>query len=423
MEVIQLHHDSAMVGHAGYEKTMELISRSYCWPGMATMVKDYTSRCERCAHFKGSNQAPSGLLLPLEVSDVPWQHISADFITDLPVSKGYDSILTVVDRFSKEVEFIPCHKTCSALDTAKLYLSHVWKHHGLPLSIVSDRGPQFASQLMKDVCKCLGIMPKLSTANHPQTDGQTERLNHKVQQYLQLFCAENQQDWTDWLPLAQFSYNSKMQASTKFTPFSLTKSYVPRMGIELPHVKAPAAIDFASAMKQHLLQAKENILLSQERMKVQADKHRSEAPSYMAGDKVWLSTNNLRLTRPSKKLSERWLGPYEILSMKGSNAVELRLPKSMRIHPVVNISRVKPYKERLPGQPVDRPGPVLVTEDRDDEYEVDYLVDSRLKGRSMEYLVHWKGYPEEDRTWESAKNLANAKEVVASFHIQFPNAP
>ena len=177
MKIVCLHHNTPIPGHPGMEKTLELMRRSYTWPGMPTLVKDYVSRCDRCTRFKGSNQALPGKLKLLDTPPGPWKEISADFITDLPESERFDSILVVVDQFSKEVEFIPCTKSVSALDTAKLYLRHVWKHHGLPTGIVSDRGPQFASQVMKDICKRLGIQPQLSTAYHPQTDGQTERIN------------------------------------------------------------------------------------------------------------------------------------------------------------------------------------------------------------------------------------------------------
>ena len=184
---------------------------------------------------------PPGKLQPLDIPNMPWVDVSADFITDLPLSNGYDSILVVVDCFSKKVEFIPCNKTVTALETAKLYLFHVWKNHGLPCTIVSDCGPQFASQVMKDLCKHLGITPKLSTAHHPQTDGQTERMNCDLQQYLCIFTAKKQNGWADWITLTQFSYNTKKQASTKKCPFEVTCTYFPRMGIEKRSTKAPAA--------------------------------------------------------------------------------------------------------------------------------------------------------------------------------------
>ena len=161
MEIVHLHHDTPLAGHSGQEKMLELLERSYFWLGMATYVKNYVSWCDRCACFKGSNTVPPGKLQPLDIPNMPWVDVSTDFITDLPLFNGYDSILVVVDHFSKEVEFIPCNKTATALEMAKLYLFHVWKNHGLPHTIVSNHGPQFASQVMRDLCKCLGITPNV----------------------------------------------------------------------------------------------------------------------------------------------------------------------------------------------------------------------------------------------------------------------
>ena len=227
MEIVCLHHDMPLAGHPGQEKMLELLERSYFWPGMSIYVKNYVSQCDQCACFKGSNVVPPGKLQPLDIPNMPWVDVSADFIIDLPLSNSYDSILVVVDRFSKEVEFIPCNKTVTTLEMAKLYLFHVWKNHGLPCTIVSDCGPQFASQVMKDLCKCLRIISKLSTTHHPQMDGQTERMNHDLQQYLHIFTAEKQNEWADWITLAQFSYIMKQQASMEKSPFEVTCTYSP----------------------------------------------------------------------------------------------------------------------------------------------------------------------------------------------------
>ena len=151
-------------------------------------------------------------------------------------------------------------------------------------------------------------------------------------------------------------------------------------------------------------------------MKSQVDKHCSNIPIYQPGDQVWLSTDNLCLPWKSKKLSEKWIGPYPVVKMVGTNTVELHLPHSMQIHPVINISHLKPYKECLPGQSTICPGPMEVTEDRDKEYEVERIVDSCWKGQHLVYLIHWKGYPEEECTWEPAGNLTHAKEAIVDFH-------
>ena len=181
LDIVKLHHYTLVAGHPGREKTLELVQRSYTWPGMSMFIKEYTNKCERCAQMKPCNLAPPGKLHPLELPDIPWTEVTVDFTTDLPLSNGLNSILIVVDCFLKEVEFISCNKTTMALDTARLYLHNVWKNHGLPSSIVLEWGPQFASQVMKDLCKWLGIQPKLSTAFHSQMNGQTERMNRDLQ--------------------------------------------------------------------------------------------------------------------------------------------------------------------------------------------------------------------------------------------------
>ena len=295
MHIISSHHDSPVAGHLGYQKTQELIEQQYYWPGLASDIRSYVARCNQCACFKGSNMKPTGSAVPLQPSTMPWEDVSADFIMDLPLSNSFDSILTVVDRFSKETEFIPCNKTATALDTAKLYLFHVWKDHGLPRTIVSDRGPQFTSQVMTDLCKRLGISPKLSTAHHPQTDGQTEVMNREVQQYLWLFCAEEQESWSDWLGLAQFAINNRQHSATKFSPFQLTCTYTPRMGVEHHVSKAPTAAEFTDCLSR----AYDNLVKAHSRILTQTNHSHLDAPSYVIGDCVWLSTDNLCLPRAS----------------------------------------------------------------------------------------------------------------------------
>ena len=272
---------------------------------------------------------------------------------------------------------------------------------------------------MSDLYKRLGISPKLSTVHHPQTDGQTEVMNREVQQYLWLFCPGEQESWSDWLGLAQFAINNCQHSATKFSPFQLTQTYTPCMGIEHCISKAPAVAEFTDRLSQ----AYDNLVKAHSGILTQTNCLHSDAPSYAIGDCVWLSTDNLRLPHASWKLSERWLGPYSITKLVGTNAVELHLPCSMHIHPVVNISHVKPYRERLPGQPVSAPGPSNITEDCDKEYEVEFVVDSQYKGKHLEYLVHWKGWSNTDRTWEPFSNLGHAGNAIRDFHASHSSAP
>ena len=244
-------------------------------------------------------------------------------------------------------------------------------------------------------------------------------MNREVQQYLWLFCAKEQGHWLDWLGLAQFAINNRQHSATKFSLFQLTHTYAPRMGVEHHVTKAPAVAEFTNRLSQ----AYNNLVKAHSRILTQTNCSRLDAPSYAIGDRVWLSTDNLRLPHALWKLSECWLGPYSITKLVGTNAIELRLPCSMRIHPVINISHVKPYHDRLPGQPVSVPGPSIITEDREVEYEVEYIVDSWYKGKRLEYLVHWKGWFDTDRTWELVSNLGNAAAVIHDFHASCPSAP
>ena len=230
-------------------------------------------------------------------------------------------------------------------------MHNVWKHHSLPRSITSDRGPQFAAQVMQEINKALGISTKLSTSFHSQMDGQTEIVNKEVQKFLQIYCFEKQDQWANWLAITQFSINSKKHVSTKVAPFEATQSYVPCMGIEpMPVNKAPAAKNFTSKMEGTLESIRKNLEKAKEQMKLNANKSHSAAPDYTIGQQVWLATENLWLTHASRKLTEWWLGPYTIIGLAGPNAVKLKLLRSLQIHPIVNVFRVKPYLGPMEGQ-------------------------------------------------------------------------
>jgi len=186
-EVIRLHHNTPVGGHGGQWKTAELVTRNFWWPGVTREVKRYVEGCNACQRNKNQTQPPAGKLMPNLVPEKAWTHISADFITKLPLVQGYDSILVVVDRFTKMVHFIPTTEKTSAEGLAQLFRDNVWKLHGLPDSIISDREPQFAVGIIKELNHILGIETKLSTAFHSQTDSQTERMNQELEQYLRMF--------------------------------------------------------------------------------------------------------------------------------------------------------------------------------------------------------------------------------------------
>ena len=183
-EVIRLYHDTPVEEHGGQWKMAELVTRNFWWPGVTREVKQYVEGCNACQRNKNRTQPLAGKLMPNSILEKAWTHISADFITKLPLAQGYDAILVVVDRFTKIAYFVPTTERMSTEGLARLFRDNIWKLHELPDSIISDRGPQFAVGIMRELNRMLGIETKLSTAFHPQTDGQTERMNQELEQYL-----------------------------------------------------------------------------------------------------------------------------------------------------------------------------------------------------------------------------------------------
>jgi len=197
-EVIQLHYDRPAAEHGGRWKTVELVTRNYWWPGVTRDVGKYMEGCDLCQRMKNRAEEPAGKLKLSEVPEKPWMHLTVDFITKLPVVAGKDAILVVCDRLSKMTHFVATTEGTLAKGLARLFRDNVWKLHGLPESVVSDRGPQFAVELTKELNRMLEIKTKLSTAFHPQMDGQTERMNQELEQYLQFFVEHRQKDWLEY---------------------------------------------------------------------------------------------------------------------------------------------------------------------------------------------------------------------------------
>ena len=255
IELLKRYHDSPLAGHPGSAKTLELILRDYYWPQLYLFVKRYVRNCRICVRIKPSNTASQGVLRPLPIPERPWNDIAMDFIVGLPESQGYDAILNVNDRLTGMRHLIPCTKETGSEDLAWLYLKEVFRLHGLPLSIISDRGPQFISEFWKALMKRLKIDVKLSTAFHPQTDGKSERINAITEQYIRAYCSYLQDDWVDWLPIAEFCGNSGYSEPIKTNAFLANYGYNPRMGFEsiTPPKDRPQVVNaavFTTRMRQ-----------------------------------------------------------------------------------------------------------------------------------------------------------------------------
>jgi len=228
-----------------------------------------------------------------------------DFIVELPLSSGHDAVMTVVDLVSKRAHFIPTHTMVTAEGVARLFLHQVWKLHGLPKCVVSDRGPQFVARFTRELYQLLGIKLASSTAWHPQTNGQTEHVNQELDQYLQLFVNERQDDWYDLLPMAEFQHNNHVHSTTQQPPFLLNTGRIPRMGFEprQNHSDLETVNEFMERMRMAIKEVKSAICKAQEDMKRYYDRCRTPAPVFNPGDKVFLDALDIRTTRPSQKLS------------------------------------------------------------------------------------------------------------------------
>ena len=276
-----------------------------------------------------------------------------DFITKLPVSKGHNLILVVCDRFSKISYFVATTEKTIAEGLAKLFKDHVWKLHRLPESMISDRELQFAAELTKELNKMLEIETKLSTAYHPQTNEQIERTNQELEQYLRIYINYRQNNWSEWLATAEFAFNNKVHTATKMSPFQANYERELRMSFNIrKKEKNMKAEEFARKMKDKHEKARVVLVKSQKEMKKQTDRSRKEVEEYKVDNKILISTKDFSIElikRATKKLTEKFIGPYVIRKIMSENAVELELPASLRIHLVVNIRRIVKYREQVEG--------------------------------------------------------------------------
>ncbi|KAI2645796.1 Transposon Tf2-8 polyprotein [Labeo rohita] len=326
-------------------------------------------------------------------SERPWSHIGVDFVTDLPSSEGNTCVLVIVDRFSKSCKFLPLKGLPTALETVEHLFQQVFRHFGLPEEFVSDRGPQFISHVWKAFFKLLGVSVNLSSGYHPQTNGQTEKKIQELGRYLRAYCHEDQHSWSRFLPWAEYAQNPLRQDTTGLTPFQCV--------LESERVWDSAHHHLQRAVRRH---------------KSFANARRRIAPNYQPGDQVWLSTHDLRLRLPCRKLSPRYIGPFKILRQINDITFQLQLPPRYRIHPTFHVSLLKPFfasATETPGAEAEPPPPEVL--DQPSIYMVHEILDSRRRGGHLEYLVDWEGYGPEERSWVSRDDVLNPT-VLLDFH-------
>ena len=311
-----------------------------------------------------------------------------DFITHLPTSEGDDPILIVINRLTKMVHFLSRTKEMDARQFSELFMREIFQLHGLPKDIITDRGSIFTSDLWKDTTKKVGIERRLSTGFHPQTDGQTERTNSTLEQYLRAYVNYQQDNWKELLPMAEFAYNNGYQESIKGTPFVANYGVNPEYQT-IAHLMQGKITPPEDMRQLHdTLQAE--MTEAPLRHKEYYDAGRKPDPNLQSGDMVWLLPRNIRTTRPCKKRDYKKIGPFTILARIGESAYKLDLPQSMRIHNTFHISLLELYHDdKLSSQRTQPPPPIII--EGEPEYELKQIIDSRQHYGKLQYPAKWSG--------------------------------
>ncbi|KAA0051359.1 reverse transcriptase [Cucumis melo var. makuwa] len=393
-------HDTLWAGHPGWQRTYALLKKGYFWLNMRDDVMQYTKTCLICQQDKVEKVKVAGLLDPLPVPTRPWESVSMDFITHLLKVGDFEAILVIIDRFSKYATFIPATKQCSVETTAQLFFKHVVKLWGVPTSILPS-----------------------------QTDGQTERFNCMLEEYLRHFVNARQKNWVQLLDVAQFCFNAQTSSSTGRSPFEIVSGRQP----VLPHLvdhpfagKNPQALNFTKEWRQTNDIARAYLENASKRMKKWADKKRQPLV-FRAGDQVLIKLRPEQVRfrgRKDQRLVKKYEGPVEVLKKVGNTSYRVALLTWMKIYPVIHVSNLKPYHqdtEDLQQNIVTRP--IIDLSQKEDKDVEEILAEQVRRGRRParrihEYLVKWKNLPVEETSWERVEDLEAWKQKIEDFKLR-----
>lgn len=357
-KLIREVHDAPTGGHLGIDKTLRRVAMNFRWKGMESDVIEYVNSCVRCAASKSTNQKPAGKLIPIPVTG-KGDTITMDFVGPMPLTaRNKNMILVMVDKFSKRAWYEAVRSSITAKELAVVFYNTVVRHQGVPRVIISDRGSVFTSELWQSIWKLLGTRLGMSTAFHPQTDGQTERQNRTLVEGLRAFRTNARNDWDLQLCSLEISYNAAMHATTGFSPFRLDIGMEVRLASDLAAqalqpLRCADAVEWLEMIVHDSEVALRNSLAAQRRQKQSADQHRREE-RYEVGDQVLVAADKLVARKGSTKLWDKFMGPYEVRAVQGDVNVELAMPESYQGHNMFHVERLKRFvpsdEERFPGR-------------------------------------------------------------------------
>lgn len=408
-------HASPAGGHSGINATYQRVKSLFAWTGLKGDVTRFISSCDICQRAKVEHVKYPGLLEPLPVPDHAWQMVSLDFIEGLLKSNKFNAILVVVDKFSKYAHFIPLSHLFTALQVAQAYMQEVFRLHSMPQSIISDRDRIFTSTFWQELFRLSHTQLRMSSSYHPQTDGQTERVNH-----CRCFVHACPSKWSQWLAFAEYWYNTPHHSALGKSPFEVLYGHAPRhFGITSTPVCSSGDLTQYLAERQDMTQlVRHHLLRAQQRMKAQADRNRSER-HFEVGDWVYFKLHpyiqRSVATRMNQKLSLHYYGPYKIIGKVGKVSYRLELPESSKIHSVVHVSLLKEARGYTSTSP---PIPLPVIQDPDCPVQPLEVVDERMvrKGNKTvrQVKVRWTNADPEASTWENPEELQRVKMDASS---------
>jgi hypothetical protein len=411
--ILKEAHDTPLSIHPGSTKMYMDLKSTYWWTRMKRDIARYVSECDVCRRVKAVHQSPAGLLQPLKTPEWKWEKVEMDFITGFPKSKkGNDAIFVVIDRLSKVAHFFPVKETISASQLAELYTTRIVSLYGVPVEISSDRGSIFTSRFWKSFQEAMGTKLLFSTAYHPQTSGQVERVNQILEDMLRACVISFGMKWEDCLPYAEFSYNNSYQASLDMAPFEVLYGRKCRTPLNWSGAgeRQIMGTDFVQQAEEKVRIIRDNLKIAQDRQKSHYDKHHRDIV-YYPGDLVYLRVTPMRGTHRfgiKGKLAPRYIGPFEVLAKRGELAYRLQLPEKLsKVHDVFHVSQLKKcFKD--PGRAVDHEL-IDIQEDLSyKEHPVRILDEAvrKTRNKSIKFLkVQWSHHSDKEATWEQEDQL------------------
>jgi len=423
--------------HAGYKKAYTALRQNYYIKNLARALRSYVQTCPTCQQNSTLRHRPHGQLQPIESPDVPLQMVSLDLIVKLPESRPpecnttYDAIMSITDKLSKMITLILGRENWSATQWADAFFKHYYRRWGVPQQIITDRGKVFLGEFWTSLFKILRTELLVTTAYHPQSDGQSERTNQIVEIALRHLVNNSKSDWSSFLGEIEFAVNNSSHSSTGVSPMKfLTGRDAPTpltlaSTTALPDGTPGGTSDWLQTRSEIRDAARDALIFAQAKISIHFDK-KHKPLTLKPGDKAFISLAGSMETgyhlpnTISHKLSPQRVGPFKVLHAVGRLAYELAIPKSWKIHPTISVAHLEPYKEdtykRLEAPPL----PDLITDDtgeEHEEWEAEEVLSQRYnkKRKRDEWLVKWKNYGPESNTWEPSENLVNAPELLEDF--------